>query len=97
MVHLLPEEAMSDAECRSIHGLKVSARNNDDLKASKVKFLYDVRERHPVHHCDRVQLYDLAADPAEQRNLAAAQPERVETMRRLVLGHVKAVEAVART
>ncbi len=93
MVHLLPEEAMSDAECRSIHGLKVSARNNDDLKASKVKFLYDVRERHPVHHCDRVQLYDLVADPAEQHNLAGELPERVNSLRALLMKHMAAVES----
>ena len=94
MVHLLPPSMATDALCRSIHGIKLPAVQNLS-KASKIKFMYDVRDRHPQHHCDRVQLYDLAADPAEQRNLAAAQPERVETMRRLVLGHVKAVEAVA--
>jgi arylsulfatase A-like enzyme len=30
----------------------------------------------------RVELYDLAADPGEQRDLAAAQPERAEKMRK---------------
>jgi arylsulfatase A-like enzyme len=30
----------------------------------------------------RVELYDLAADPGEQHDLAASQPERAETMRK---------------
>jgi arylsulfatase A-like enzyme len=31
---------------------------------------------------DRVELYDLAADPAEQKDLAAAQPERAAAMKK---------------
>ena len=30
----------------------------------------------------RVELYDLAADPGEQHDLASAQPERAEAMRK---------------
>ncbi|MCB1128880.1 MAG: hypothetical protein KDM81_20450, partial [Verrucomicrobiae bacterium] len=30
---------------------------------------------------DAIELYDLAADPREDRNLAASEPERVEAMR----------------
>lgn len=105
MLHILPPSASADTLCRSIHGIKLppianrSAPGADGggvtAKASKIKFVYDVRERHPVHHCDREQLYDLAADPAEQRNLASAQPERVEAMRKLILAHVAAVETPA--
>jgi len=41
----------------------------------------------------RVELYDLAADPAEQRDLAAAQPERAEKMRKELAEWRKAVGA----
>ena len=99
MIHLLPPSAAADSSCRSIHGIKLPPPVNRSseggvaaAKAAKIKFVYDVRERHPKHHCDRVQLYNLDADPAEQHNLAQAQPERVETMRRLILAHISAVE-----
>jgi arylsulfatase A-like enzyme len=41
----------------------------------------------------RVELYDLAADPGEQRDLAAAQPERAEKMRKELAEWRKAVGA----
>jgi arylsulfatase A-like enzyme len=41
----------------------------------------------------RVELYDLASDPAEQRDLAAAQPERAEEMRKRLAGWRAAVGA----
>lgn len=41
----------------------------------------------------RVELYDLAADPGEQRDLAAAQPERAEKMRKELADWRKAVGA----
>lgn len=95
---LLPREAASDPQCRSIHGIKVppaKVAEDDSPKASKIKFMYDVRERHPAHHCDRVQLYDLTFDPAEQHNLAAEQPEHVQRMRTLLLHHVTSIEGSA--
>lgn len=98
MLHLLPAEAAADTQCRSIHGLKVPATRSSNesaasAKANKIKFIYDVRERHPVHHCDKVQLYDMTADPAEQRNLALEQPERVASLRALLMRHVEAIES----
>lgn len=101
MLHLLPPSAASDIQCRSIHGIKLpaSANRNESggvvSKASKIKFVYDVRERHPVHHCDRVQLYDLSSDPAEQHNLASKQPTRVSAMTKLVFSHIASVETAS--
>jgi arylsulfatase A-like enzyme len=37
------------------------------------------------------ELYDLAADPAESRDLSDAQPQRVETMRRALEGWLQSV------
>ena len=96
MMHLLPPAAAADSLCRSIHAIKLPEEDNL-AKGSKIKFMYDVRKRHPVHHCDRVQLYDLTADPAEQHNIAALQPERVDAMRKLILSHVARVEGAATT
>jgi arylsulfatase A-like enzyme len=95
MLHLLPATAAGDSSCRSIHALKLPSTNESLAKGTKIKFLYDVRERHPVHHCDRVQLYDLASDPSEQRNVASLQPERVRSMRALIVAHVSRVEIPA--
>jgi arylsulfatase A-like enzyme len=103
MVHMLPPAAAADSLCRSIHGIKLPSVANQSAegggaagaKLAKIKFLYDVRERHPLHHCDRVQLYDLTADPAEQVNLAASQPERVSLLRTFIDSHVTAVEAAS--
>ena len=39
------------------------------------------------------ELYDLAADPREQRNLFSAMPEKAEEMKRLVLRYVDIVTA----
>ena len=38
--------------------------------------------RHKLIEAPRVELYDLAADPAEARDVAASEPSRVEGMRR---------------
>ena len=99
MLHLLPPAAAADSLCRSIHAIKLPALapNETTPKGSKVKFLYDVRERHPVHHCDRVQLYHLESDPAEQHNLASSQPERVDAMKSLILSHVARAETSSST
>ena len=91
MLYLLPADIAADPSCRSIHGIAVQpvlAAADQAGNVSKVKFLYDVRERHPQHHCDRVQLYDLAADPAEQHNLAVEQPTRVESLRMILMDHI---------
>ena len=97
ILYLLPPSADADvANCRSIHGIKLPKPGTNATavisEGTKIKFIYDVRERHPVHHCDRVQLYDLHLDPAEQRNIAPLHSERVEAMRRLILEHVSTVE-----
>ena len=99
MLHLLPPSAAADSQCRSIHGIKLPpavSRSGDGgtaaAKAAKIKFVYDVRERHPVHHCDRVQLYELTSDPAEQHNVASSHPGLVKSMEKLILDHVAAVE-----
>jgi arylsulfatase A-like enzyme len=41
----------------------------------------------------RVELYDLATDPGEQHDLAAAQPERAEAMRKQLAQWRKSVDA----
>jgi arylsulfatase A-like enzyme len=41
----------------------------------------------------RVELYDLASDPGEERDLAAAQPERAEQLRKGLAEWRKSVDA----
>ncbi len=43
------------------------------------------------------ELYDLAADPDETKNLAAAKPLNAEEMRRLIEGHVAGMDTAAVT
>ena len=38
-------------------------------------------------HVDREELYDLEADPSEQMNIAAREPERTETLEALISEH----------
>ncbi len=38
---------------------------------------------------ERIWLYDLEADPTEQRNLASSQPERVASLRALLDHHLE--------
>jgi arylsulfatase A-like enzyme len=42
---------------------------------------------------DRVELYDLAADPAESRDRSAAEPERAEELRRLLEEWRRSIDA----
>jgi hypothetical protein len=100
ILNLLPPVAAADGDCRSIHAIKVPSlaersaitESLATAKAGKIKLMYDAADRHPEHHCDRVQLYELASDPSEQHNLADQQPERVSAMRELIMQHVAVVE-----
>ena len=42
---------------------------------------------------NRLELYDLAADPAETKNLAAEMPEKAEELRRALHGWLLDVDA----
>lgn len=48
-----------------------AARKSAERRDLEVRLLYSGFLRHPASYCDAVQLYDTAADPAEQTNLAA--------------------------
>ena len=45
------------------------------------------------HEDDRYELYDLAADPGEQKDLAASEPARVERMRSTLAAWLKEADA----
>lgn len=52
---------------------------------------------HYAHPDGSVELYDLAADPAELRNRAAEEPERAERLRELLAPRLRASEAASPT
>lgn len=98
MLHLLPPSAAADPGCRSVHGLSLpdtTAQNTTGGKHAKVKFEYDARDRHTRHHCDRIHLYHIQSDPAEQHNLAKLEPQQVAHMKELILAHVARVESTS--
>ncbi|KAL1521526.1 hypothetical protein AB1Y20_021185 [Prymnesium parvum] len=78
--------------CRTIHGFPLPNATSHDKRRTRVKFLYDALERHPAHYCDREQLYDLRRDAAEQSNVAAAMPAKVESLSQLLHAHLRRVE-----
>jgi arylsulfatase A-like enzyme len=51
-----------------------SSYDDKALRVGPFKLVYNVK-------LDRAELYDLQADPGEQNDLSAAQPQRTATMR----------------
>jgi len=88
--------AAGDA-CRTFYGIGVARSYLEtDPKVGKgskgLQFMYDAWARHRATYCDPVQLYDLGKDPAEQTNLALAEPARVAELRRRLDEHIEGVE-----
>ncbi len=86
-VNLLDDEAVRRR--RAIFG-ECFTHNAVDLHrpAASVRFRWTIEEHWKLIVPDaknepdaKIELYDLAADPAEETNLAASQPRRVEQMR----------------
>jgi arylsulfatase A-like enzyme len=63
-------------ESQPVYFHKIAASEMMGLRDGRWKFIDEIRSRH-------AELYDLAADPAEQRNLADANPDRVTKYRSL--------------
>ena len=54
------------------HGLDAFIANG--MRGKQPSLTFDGLIRHPGSYCDRIQLYDLARDPAEQCNVATQHP-----------------------
>mmetsp|Transcript_302 Transcript_302/g.552 ORF Transcript_302/g.552 Transcript_302/m.552 type:complete len:158 (-) Transcript_302:371-844(-) len=76
--------------CRNVHGFAVERASRFFALGNMT---YDAFARHPRSFCDRVQLYDLQADPQEQLNLVQQRPQVFVQLLRLLAAHVARVEA----
>ena len=69
---LAPSEGDSSPTCRTIHGMSLPNTTVEGAHRMRVKFLYDALERHPRHHCDNEQLYDLRRTRAHFKSISIA-------------------------
>jgi hypothetical protein len=90
--------AASDGTCRNLHAESIDRYQcnftaNGHLGNRLVcNMTYDAVARH-AGFCDRRQLYNLEADPLEQRNVVAEHPNLYGELLALIVAHVRHVEA----
>ena len=92
--------AAADGTCRNLHGETID-RYQCNFTANghmgnrlvgACNMTYDAVARH-AGFCDRRQLYNLDADPLEQRNVVAEHPVLYHELLGLIVAHVRRVEA----
>jgi arylsulfatase A-like enzyme len=77
----------SNPGCRTIHGMALPNASAEGAHRMRVKFLYDALERHPRHHCDKEQLYDLRRTRARLSTLIPSLPSEALSVHTSLMMH----------